>query len=319
MLDKAKKCDSDLVMCDNYRVLPDGILSTDMTELHHEYLPNKEVFSWSDIPDYIFQISHATAWHKLIRRDLIINSGLRYQEEVPILDDIYFVNSLLVYAKRITTLPGRFVYYRITAEGSQTSTISRHRDSVFLAFDKLNKGISEMGIYDKVKVSLQNWILQTMHWWLYSVNDCESFGELCDTYLLEYFPGLGLCDIDPADIYKDQYRDFYYSIINRKPEKTVRYALEHVLTKPGRIVLYGAGKYGRKLYDELIERGDNNIVLWADKNAISLGVQEVCSVSEIPSTEFDVVFVAISNLRVADDVISELESMGIDGSVCYNL
>lgn len=317
MYQKAKETDADLVMCDNYRVAPDGTMRTDGTELCTQYLPSEKVFSWEDITPTIFQISHATAWHKLIKKSLIEKNKLRFQEGVPILDDIYFVNMALVLAKSITIVPERLVYYREGREESQTNKIKKHKDSIYRSFRRLNDELIDRNIYDCVKVSLQNWTLQTMFWWLHSVDDYRVFAELCDLYKNSYFEDLNLNGIDPRIIREESYRRMYQSIISRNSDHTIYSILDTRRNKELRVVLYGAGKYGRIIRNEI--RNCNKLILesWIDKTVESSGGEQVCKPQEIKKHKFDAVLIAISDCVVAKEVFKELGEYGVEADKCY--
>ena len=93
-----------------------------------------ETFSHKDIPDSIYQIANAAIWHRMFRRDLLIKNDVRFQEGVPILDDIYFINVTLVLARAIAIVPERLVYYRKGRPDAQTGAISKNLCSVYKSF-----------------------------------------------------------------------------------------------------------------------------------------------------------------------------------------
>lgn len=81
-----------------------------------------------------------------------------------------------------------------------------------------------------------------------------------------------------------------------------------------RVVLYGAGKFGRDLYRRLSGDGEHEIVLWADKNAEKCrmqGLGEVQDVSVITRAEYDQVVIAVMDRDVASGIRRELEEQGI--------
>lgn len=314
MVAQAESLSSDLVMCDNFCVSSLGELDTDFSELHPEYLPEQEVFSYKDIPDTIFQISNATAWHKLILRDTIERYHLRFQEGTPSLDDIYFVNLILVLSKRISLVRERLVYYRFNREDAQTSKIDLNKDSIFLSFYALNTYLKDHLIYDEVKLSIQNWTIQTMFWWVFSCVTYSAFTELFDLYHDEYFEKLGLMDVET--IYGER-QSFYDSVLRRDRCRTIRYALDHVLEPGSHIAIYGAGVVGEMLYREMERNACHSVVVWCDKKASAEESSILKPPSRLLEYEFDAVFVAIGSMNIAEEVQMDLIRLGVEADSIY--
>ena len=329
MLDKlyarAEETGADLVMCDNYTVsFATGEISEKNNELHHKYLPDREIFSYKDIPDTIFQISNAAVWHKLILRETLIQHNLKFQQGTPILDDIYFVNLLLVLSKRISIILDRLVFYRVNRCGGQTANIEKHKDSVFLAFSGLNKYLVDHSLYETVKLSLQNWTLATMAWWLHSIGNYNVFCELYDQYKNEYFDKLGLKDIDPSVLYEKGYERFYNSLFGLELEEpSPKVVLESILTPGSRIAIYGAGLVGNNICEIIKTHGKHEIVIWCDKNADrlaeKLGNPLIKHPKELISCDFDAVIIAIADNDIISEVKEYLTDMGIDAQKIYNV
>ena len=317
LLARAEETGADLVMCDNYRVMPSGEADTLHTEIKAAYLPDLEVFSYRDMPQAIFQISNAAAWHKLIRRDLIERHRLRFQERVAILDDIFFVNSLLVLAEKITIEKERLVYYRLERDGAQTRNIHLHKESVFLAFDALNRHLRKLGIYEEVKTSLRNWTLNTMQWWLYACETYSAFAEVFRLYREQYFEELNLLDMAEGDFYREDLARFHASVLGRDCLRSAAHAMDSMLGAGSRIVVYGAGAVGRKMHDEILAEGTHTIVLWCDRNADRTGDPRVKSTDMLYSCEYDAVFIAIGDGGVVEEVKRTLRNMGIDERKIY--
>lgn len=320
LYEKAEAVNADLVMCDNYRMFEDTeMLSTENTELRMEYVPDLEVFSYKDIKDHIFQISTAAVWHKLILRDLLIRSNLEFQLEVPILDDIYFVNSLLVMAERIAILPERLIYYRVLRAQAQTTTIGKHKESIFKAFYSLNQFLIEKNIYEDVKKSLQIWTLSTMSWWMHSISDFQTYAELFDLYKKEYFEKLGLMEICFETLKDDNIRRFYDSIVHSAFCPSLRVILESILHEESDIVIYGAGEFGKRIYSVVDDYEKHNIVLWCDKNAANINDSRVKEPIEIKQYHVDAVLVAIVNPDIVREVKEYLKKIGVDEQIIYQV
>lgn len=317
MFQQAEEKSVELVMCDNFIVSGiDGSVKESDGELHHQYINWEGVFSYKDIKDKIFQISNATAWHKLILRDVILRNRLEFQENVPILDDMFFVNLLLVLSKSIYILDEKLVYYRELREESQTSAIEKHIDSFYLVFYKLNQYLLEHQIYDEVRVSLQNWTLDTMAWWYNSIkkrNIAEKFYYLCRN---DYIYSLKLTNMKDSELYHR--KDFYEYILEGKYRDSLNVILYSKLNKGAKVVLYGAGKFGKDVYADIMREQIYKIVLWCDKNADKIANPLVQVPEKIMSYDYDLIFIAIIDKKIVAEVEVYLQKMGVDKEKIYS-
>jgi glycosyltransferase involved in cell wall biosynthesis len=89
--------------------------------LHHEYLPQRPVFCWQDIPERVFNFTTGTAWNKLFRREFILAHKLQFQD-LPRMNDFYFSFAAIVLAERISVVDKVLVSYRRGAGGSLLDT-----------------------------------------------------------------------------------------------------------------------------------------------------------------------------------------------------
>jgi hypothetical protein len=279
-------------------------------EIHHEFLPDKTIFSYKDIPDRIYQISNAAVWHKLILRERIVDNNLKFQENVPVLDDIVFINLFLLYAKRISIVDERLVFYRELRPGSQTSIIEKHYQSVFIAFEQLFYSVKKAGLFEKVKASLINWTIQTFSWWYYSIIDYDTAKKVYDLYKNEYFPSLGIKDMDVSILSHDN-KDFYSYLMKGEFHSHIDVTLHSILPSGGKIVLYGGGKVGQSVYKHLENKEMYSVVLWCDTNALKIGNALISTPEKIKDCEFDAVLIAIASNSAVEEVKYYLKSSGI--------
>ena len=87
-----------------------------------------------------------------------------------------------------------------------------------------------------------------------------------------------------------------------------------------RLVIYGAGKFGRNLYKRLNDYGRHEIVLWADKNVSACRQQindmfsvEVQDVDAIFAAEYDQIVIAVADKELAGEIREELQQLGLAG------
>ena len=74
-------------------------------------LPEKEVFSYSEIEQNAFLAIKSLVWDKLIKRELVTKYDLHFQS-VNVFNDIYFAYTALLSAESITILEEQLVHYR---------------------------------------------------------------------------------------------------------------------------------------------------------------------------------------------------------------
>lgn len=311
MYNKALANDSDVVMCDNYLVYSDGL--GENGELHHDYLPDKAVFSYKDIPEKIFQISNATAWHKLIRRDLVEKNGLRFQEGVPSLDDIYFVNMIDVLAKRISIIDEKLVYYRVENENAQTTKIAKHYESFNLAFSELFRKLKEIRLFDEVSESLRIWTLNTGEWWLSCIHEYDVYCKVQEHLKNDWFKGLEL-DLTNTDRLFPRLLNFYQDMMGQE-HLANRQEMAESIPEGNRIVIYGMGSHGRKAYDFIANCGKHDVVAWCDRQAEEDGFFDgimACRPEQLRDIEYDKIVIGIYDDAVVNSVKNDLMAMGIE-------
>lgn len=80
-----------------------------------------------------------------------------------------------------------------------------------------------------------------------------------------------------------------------------------------KIAIYGAGEFGKALYEEIRMNVDKEVVLWVDKNyeELSNQIPQLSSVDTLADVEYEQVVIAILNLEIANEVKEELVCRGI--------
>lgn len=199
---QAKKEDADICVCGAHRYDEDAgeYLRTNVY-LKTELLPDKAVFSKEDIPKYIFTFATNVPWNKLYRRSFIEEHKLQFQD-IKQANDTYFVMMAMFFAKRITTVAKKPIYYRFNNAASLTGKSS---DTVFCAYDSYVKVYEELqkqkDFSGEVRQSFVNRVLSGLLGSLGSQRSVESYRQLFTKIKEE---GLTYFDISGHD------RDYYY-------------------------------------------------------------------------------------------------------------
>ena len=168
--------------------------------LRTEYLPEKEVFSWKDIPDFIFNVFQNWPWNKMFRREFLINSHLHFQE-IHRTNDLFFTTTALAIAEKITILPEYLVNYRIRQKSNCQSTNYLYPLDFYHAFMALKDYLIENGLYDNLKVSYLNHAVDGCMANLESLEFGDSHLFLFDKLNEFVFNDLGLFDLSEDKVH----------------------------------------------------------------------------------------------------------------------
>lgn len=315
MVSAAEEYDSDLVMCDSH-VIRNGVVVDDFDQIHREFLPDRDVFSWRDIPEDIFQISDGSVWHKLIKRDLVERNKLRFQEDVPILDDIHFVNMVDILAERITIVDEKLVWYRTERETSQTSAIECHTESFYQAFTGLYGRLKSEGLYDMVETSLKLWTLTIMEWWLSWIHDYIVYCDLLDRYKTWFFE-FGLQYLSSSSILPKQ-KNFWDMMMGNAHEP---FRSEIIKSYPSgsKAAVYGAGNVGKRAKRFIETAGVHRFTVWYDRVHEEGNTDEDIrrSPKELSYKDFDYIIVAINDRKTREGIKTDLIDRGVPEDCIY--
>lgn len=220
-----------------------------------ENIPEKEVFSYRDMPDSILNTFQNWAWNKLISRELVEENHIRFQE-IFRTNDLLFVASCMVLADRITVLEEKLVYYRVGMKNSCQSTNARYPKDFLRAFYAVKEFLEEKGIYEAVEKSFLNQALSGCIYNLNSIQDQQAKEDLYLELKNTAFEKLGIAGKEKSyfQAYNGKNYDAYreicgksfqeYTAPKKEASKTAAPAQNHTLTRKLRSVL---GKAKRKI------------------------------------------------------------------------
>lgn len=181
-------------------------------------IPEKEVFSYKDMPDFILNTFQNWAWNKLISRKLVEENHIRFQE-IHRTNDFLFVASCMVKAERITVLRKALVNYRVGMKNSCQSTNYRYPLDFLNAFEAVRQMLKEQGIYELVEKSYVNHALSGSIYNLNSIQDLQAKERLYRELKTDAFEKLGIKG-KPAD---------YFEAYNKKNYQACQFILDHSL------------------------------------------------------------------------------------------
>ena len=294
-----------------------------------KYLPDTEVFSALDIPEYIYNITMGCAWNKLYRKEFIRESGLEFQN-IRRVEDAFFAMTANVEAKRICCVDRRLIYYRRNIEGSQQGRNTATPELMFAAVEACRKHLKKKGIFEIFEKSFNNWALENLLWDALNMKSAGALETAYEKLRTEYLQTLGLENLEKEYFYKEYFYKLYeevrnYSVVEylfRRNQENVRNGqLEFVYSLPAwkmekgsRVVLYGAGNVGCAYFYRIMKTGLYDVVMWTDSNYRDLS-PIISDPERIRDAEFDYIIVAVKNETAASHIKKYLcEEIGVDSA-----
>lgn len=198
---QAERQQADICICaaDRYDNKTKKCIHTD-AYLREVLLPNNDVFSKSDVPDYIFNLATNVPWNKMFLHSFIETNGLRFQE-IRQANDTYFTLMAFFLAKRITCVKTPLISYRVNNSASLSGKAS---DTVFCAYDSYAYTLERMkqdGGFGLVERSFRNRAISGFYHAMNIQTTFEGYRKLYVKLVQEGFARFGLLE---------QERDFFY-------------------------------------------------------------------------------------------------------------
>lgn len=124
MYNHAVKYDVEITFCKGRTFDDKTKVVKEIENINFEIIPDKEVFSATDVADYIFQIDINWCWDKLYKASFVKENKFLFQT-TKIHDDSFFAAYPLTKAKRISVLNKTLCTYRINVDTSATASSRR--------------------------------------------------------------------------------------------------------------------------------------------------------------------------------------------------
>ena len=114
--------------------------------LNINFLPEKEIFNYKDIPNHIFNFGQNWNWNKLYKRSFITKNKIKFQKLYRT-NDLLFTCKALVLADKISTIKEPLINYRTEQTTNSQSTNHLHPYDFYKAFKELKKFLINKKIY----------------------------------------------------------------------------------------------------------------------------------------------------------------------------
>lgn len=181
--------------------------------LRSEWLPKRGPFAWRDIKGNTFKAFIGWAWDKLFRREFIERHGLRFQEQRTT-NDMLFVFSALVLARRISVVGEVLAHQRRSTEGTLSVTREESWDCFYHALVALRDRLRKEELYEDLEVDFINYALHACLW------NVETLEEPARSMLLaqlegEWLEDLGIAGKEPGYFQDEDEYQRYIALFGR--------------------------------------------------------------------------------------------------------
>ena len=304
---EADKYNTDILMFDAaYEDNRTGVEISSDHVIRKDRLPNKEVFSHADCPEWFLNISFNVIWTKLYKRSFLEEHKLCF-ENLRYCEDVVFHHLALLEAKRIHYLDKKLVRYQHNRPGN-SSNIFNYSEYPTIAYDvtqKVKKYIIDNCMDERLLLGLLENELFRMNGIMVVVDE-EHFDEMYETFRGELLTEQridDLCNQDWADkeltewannivgldkyayinymyyCYRDKY--WFWSFLFEKVCQEKNLACkeletlihnkhwlydEDVLREGDTVIVHGAGEVGKDYVNQIRREGKVKLVGWTDKN-----------------------------------------------------
>ena len=176
-----------------------------------------EVFSGKDVASNLFRLFIGWAWDKLFRRDLLMQTGLRFPASGSN-EDAYFVYLNLASAHRITTVSDILIQHREHPNSLEALTRGKNLEHIRV-FELMADWLHERRMFDLFKWSFYEFAVRIGRW---ALTSRYSFAEVFQvqkytalkSFLEKYFSPASY----PRALYQsDKDFDFAHSMFVKKP------------------------------------------------------------------------------------------------------
>ncbi len=284
-------------------------------------LKGRKVFEPGEVADNLFQIKTPAAWNMMCRREYIIRNNIEFRS-TPMWDDIEFSCLSLAYSKRIAVCEKRLLHYRKNASDNQSSRVTILLDYAVSPYIYLGEELRCRGLLEKYRSTfLELLVQQSVINLRYALNydEAEKLYKKAKDVIEEYSSD----DIDNMNssismmldmiVSSNTYSEFlfaksridtnevYDDVGLRLPAKRLQ----------SRIILYGAGVYGKTMRMKLRDEKNIEFVGWCDRNYKNYE-RDIESPNILKEREYDYIVVAVIDRSVYEGIKKSLIDTGIE-------
>lgn len=294
LVSKAEEDKADILAFDAYEYDEQSQKITEKNFLR-SYLFGEGVKSAEDIAEHIFEFVTPAPWNKFFLRKFVMEHQLEFQK-LRKTNDLYFVYSALTYAKRISVLDKKMLYYRINnADSLQGMRESSAEIYAGKALNALYERLLESGHLEQFWNSFKRMAMNILVYNIGKVNGTSVFVAHCN--------GLRMMMLDKL----------------RFSETIIQSEFLNGIYKNENMIIYGAGKIGKTVINILrLLHGyeKSNLIVAVSKvqgNPLEIDGVKVLELLSIPQDDRkQLVLVANADDKTACRMLEYARSNGFD-------
>ena len=185
----------------------DGTYTFPKWVVREEEIPPYHPFSFRQVTTNVFKVFVGWAWDKLYRKDFVDKYNLKFQEQRTS-NDMLFVFSALVLAKRISVVPKILAHQRRDAKDSLSKTRENSWQCFYFALTELKNVLIKEGFYKELEKDFINYALHACLW-NYNTLAEPTRSMLKDKLKKEWFDELGISGKGKKYFYiEKEYEDY---------------------------------------------------------------------------------------------------------------
>lgn len=289
--------------------------------LNKKFAPkDKEVFSYKDIPEKIFNFTGTAVWNKLYRSEFVKENNIKFFDEYNgeyCADDVFFESIALVLAERISVLHKKLLHYRIDNGESQESKTINYYMKNYLAIISVKEELKKIKIFDYIEKSFNNLAIYLCLNILERITEPLIFEDVYN-FLKERF----IIEFDILTKSEDYFYNYYNFIqlkqiskysasaylfnqikfINKSYVSFYPFPFNKYTTNKN-IIIYGAGKVGISYIKQIkCSNSSINLVLWVDKEykkLQSINNIKISNPEEVLNKDYDSIVIAMIDKKIA--------------------
>ena len=254
MYNHAEKFNADLTVCSSRKVDDEGNITETGSPnfpINIDKVPREQVFNRQDFKDEIFCLLIPVVWNKLIKKSFLEENHLEFPP-LKIYEDIAFMHSLVISARRIAAFNKELINYRFNRPGSLVSTRSSHTIDAVKSCMYLGEFLKSRGFLPEYENAYRKVFINHIRAEISYCNDSEY-----KKFLQEFKTLL------PNDWQK-------YQSALRKDYITPEYLKKFIGDK--KVMLWGGSLFIRQVLERETEK-NLNILGIIDRNTASAGKQ----------------------------------------------
>ena len=319
---RAKETEAELVIFDGdlYDEKIDAVRETGMI-LRREFLPEgKDTFTPRENADRLFFMTIGSAWNVLFSKELIDREALKFNS-FHHADDLGFVYLGFAAAKKIAIMPERLIHYRCNNPNSQAGTLYKWPEAAGGAFAVLKTELERRDLFAAYQVTFTEMALHYFELYLEQMPDYNSFENLYLSWKEKYLHELALTELPDERLRQKRIIQIRQKLVDHSPGEYIfeRMKCGELFTEDAgwrnrilpedRVIIYAAGKMGRRIFSEALGKQEFIIAGWADKQYGKLGYP-IISPEEAVSCKHDHMLVAVESKDVYEKITEELKKAG---------